>query len=47
MSNYAPWYQIAWRTLWWIPLQALRVAMVSVAFIGWGKRAAARFWKDT
>lgn len=47
MTDYAPWWQIVWRCLWFLPFQLLRVAMALVTLVGWGRRTARQFWYDT
>jgi len=43
---WSPWYVIAWRSIWMIPEWILRIALVTVVAIGWGKRAAETLWYD-
>lgn len=47
MSRYAPWYVIAWRLIWWLPVQALRVALCITVAAGWGGSDAHRMWEGT
>lgn len=42
-----PWYIIAWRLLWFLPAQALRMLFTLVVGIGFGRRAARDVWRDT
>jgi hypothetical protein len=46
MSDYAPWYVIAWRLLWWVPLQLARFVLCTITLVGWGPSAARGIWKD-
>ena len=43
---WSPWYIIAWRALWMGPMWVLKIALVTVAAIGWGKRSAEILWND-
>ena len=47
MSDWAPWYLIAWRVIWFVPSQVCRAAFVLTVTIGWGPRAGADAWNST
>lgn len=37
-NPYAPWYVIAWRMVWWVPLKISRELFLLFALLGWGPR---------
>lgn len=41
-----PWWIIAWRAFWMVPAWVLRIALVAVVAIGWGRRTAGTLWDD-
>jgi hypothetical protein len=43
----ASWYIIAWRLLWFIPLQLGRALFVISAFMGWGLNHGQSAWDNT
>lgn len=45
-SNRAPWYQVAWRTLWVIPAAAALLVYSVLVGIMYGPGAAEATWKD-
>lgn len=45
--EYAPWYVIVWRFIWFLPLQVFRFGFLAIAFIGWGRQTAMEAFEDT
>lgn len=43
---WSPWYIIGWRTIWMVPAVILKIALVAVVAIGWGKSSAEIIWHD-
>lgn len=37
-NPYAPWYVIAWRMVWWVPLKVARELFLLFVLLGWGPR---------
>ncbi len=46
-SLWAPWYVIAWRALWIVPLYIARLLFVALCFAALGRRGAREAWIDT
>lgn len=46
-NNFLPLFLILWRTPFYCAIQPLRVALYTVAFLGFGKSVANCIWRDT
>ena len=44
---YAPWYVVAWRMVWIIPLKIAREAFLLFAMMGWGREIAKKMRRIT
>ncbi len=45
-NNYAPWYVILWRCVWWLPIMvSFSLAFIFITFAS-GIGTAREFWKD-
>lgn len=45
-NSLAPWYSIAWRILWWVPLVASLCLLCLFVLISHGPTAARECWRD-
>jgi hypothetical protein len=46
MKHWAPWYVIAWRLLWAIPLYASMALFLLFVTVGFGTDMAKQVWQD-
>lgn len=46
-NYYAPVYVIAWRVIWFIPMQLARIVFCACAAMAWGLDAGKMAWRDT
>ena len=44
---YAAPHVIAWRALWWVPVQAVRSLFTALIFVAYGPKSASRAWRAT
>lgn len=46
-NHYAPLHVIAWRIIWFIPMQLARIVFCACAIMAWGWNTGKQAWRDT
>ncbi len=47
MTEWAPWYVILWRLIWFIPIQFLRILLTACVAICYGENTGRILWYRT